>query len=166
MQLLRTVNGFFNKYITTFITAIFGIMTVVIFVQVFCRYVLNDALSWSDELARYLFIWLTFLGASVAFYDDTHIKVTLFVDSIRNPKLRAGIYALADALCLWFLWVFVQDGFVVSSRVLALGQLSSSMEFIPVGVVYLAVPLGSLFMGLNVIYHGIKHLQTAFGKEA
>lgn len=166
MQLLRAVNAFFNKFISVFITTVFSLMTVIIFVQVVCRYVLQDSLSWSDELARYLFIWLTFLGASVAFHEDTHIKVTYFVDMIRNAKLRAVVYTLADMACLWLLWVFVKDGFVVSSRVLALGQTSSSMEFIPVGLIYLAVPLGSLFMALNIIQHALERVQIIVGKEA
>jgi TRAP-type C4-dicarboxylate transport system permease small subunit len=47
---------------------------------------------------------------------------------------------------------------------MALGQTSASMGFLPVGVVYLAVPLGSLLMALNVLYHAGEHLQTIFGK--
>ena len=165
MQVLRTVNGFFNRYLSVLIAGAFSLMTVLIFVQVICRYVLQDSLSWSEELARYLFVWLTFCGASVAFYEDTHIKVTLFVDLLPDPRARAAVYALADALCLWFLWVFVKDGFSVASRVLALGQSSASMGFLPVGLVYLAVPIGSLFMALNVLFHAGEHLQTIFAKS-
>lgn len=165
MHLLRAVNSFFNKSMSLLITVAFGLMTTLIFVQVLCRYVLQSPLSWSEELARYLFIWLTFCGASVAFYEGTHIKVSYFVECIRNPKLQAAVFALADVLCLWLLWVFVKDGFVVASRVLSLGQVSSSMSFLPVGAVYLAVPVGSLLMALNVIYHAINHVQTMLGKS-
>jgi TRAP-type C4-dicarboxylate transport system permease small subunit len=159
MQLLRTVNAFFNKYLSMLIAAAFALMTVLIFAQVLCRYVLQAPLSWSEELARYIFIWLTFFGASVAFYERTHINVSYFVEHIRNVRTRALLMFTADLLCLWFLWVFVKDGFVVASRVLALGQVSSSMGFLPVGAVYLAVPVGSLFMGLNVLYHTLEHIQ-------
>jgi TRAP-type C4-dicarboxylate transport system permease small subunit len=164
MQLLRAVNAFFNKYLSVLITLAFGLMTILIFGQVVCRYVLHSPLSWSEELARYLFIWLTFCGASVAFYEGTHIKVSYFVERVKNPRLQAGLFALADVLCLWLLWIFVKDGFVVASRVLSLGQVSSSMGFLPVGIVYLGVPIGSLFMALNVLHHAISHLQTVFGK--
>jgi TRAP-type C4-dicarboxylate transport system permease small subunit len=165
MQLLRAVNTFFNKYLSVLITLAFGLMTVLIFGQVVCRYVLHNPLSWSEEFARYLFIWLTFCGASVAFYEGTHINVSYFVERIGSPKLQAAIFALADVLCLWLLWIFVKDGFVVASRVLSLGQMSSSMGFLPVGVVYLAVPIGSLFMALNVLYHAISHIQTIVGRS-
>lgn len=165
MQLLRAVNAFFNKYLSVLITLAFGLMTILIFGQVVCRYVLHNPLSWSEELARYLFIWLTFCGASVAFYEGTHIRVSYFVERIGSQKLQAAIFALADVLCLWLLWIFVKDGFVVASRVMSLGQMSSSMGFLPVGVVYLAVPVGSLFMALNVLYHAVSHLQTIVGKS-
>ena len=166
MQLLRAVNTFFNKYLSVLIAAAFSLMTLLIFAQVVCRYVLHDPLSWSEELARYIFIWLTFCGASVAFYENTHISVSYFVERIPNPRLRALLQLVADGLCLWFLWIFVADGFVVSSRVLSLGQVSSSMGFLPVGAVYLAVPIGSLFMALNVLYHALNHVQTALGKSS
>ncbi|BBD09163.1 TRAP transporter small permease [Desulfovibrio ferrophilus] len=165
MQLLRAVNTFFNKYLSMLIAVAFSMMTLLIFAQVVCRYVFQDPLSWSEELARYIFIWLTFCGASVAFYENTHIKVSYFIERIGNPRLQAGMFLIADALCLWFLWVFVTDGVVVASRVLSLGQVSSSMGFIPVGIVYLAVPIGSLFMALNVLYHALMHVQTILGKS-
>ncbi|WP_461210835.1 TRAP transporter small permease [Desulfocurvus sp. DL9XJH121] len=163
MHLLQAVNTFFNKYLSILITVAFGAMTVLIFGQVVCRYVLQNPLSWSEELARYLFVWLTFCGASVAFYEDTHIKVSYFVDSVPNPRLRGAVNLLADALCLWFLWVFVKDGFVVSSRVMALGQVSSSMGWLSVGAVYLAIPIGSLFMALNVLHHAVEHAKSMLG---
>lgn len=47
-------------------------MTVIVAVQVFSRYVLNHSLFWSEELARLLLIWLTFLGATVAYYHQAH----------------------------------------------------------------------------------------------
>lgn len=164
MHMLRAVNTFFNRYLSVLITVAFGLMTILIFSQVVCRYLLHSPLSWSEELARYLFIWLTFCGASVAFYEDTHIKVSYFVEKVPNERLRAGIFTLADVLCLWLLWIFVKDGFVVASRVLSLGQVSSSMGFLPVGIVYLAVPIGSLFMALNIIYHAACHIRTITGK--
>jgi len=163
MQLLRAVNAFFNKRLSMLIALVFSIMTLLIFAQVVCRYVLHNPLSWSEELARYLFIWLTFCGASVAFYENTHINVSYFVERIRLPKLQAALFLLADALCLWLLWIFVKDGFVVASRVLSLGQVSSSMGFLPVGAVYLAVPIGSLFMGLNVLHHALERVRTIVG---
>lgn len=47
-------------------------MAVLVAVQVFCRYVLNHSLFWSEELARYMLVWLSFLGATVAYYRQVH----------------------------------------------------------------------------------------------
>ena len=53
-------------------------MAMLVAVQVFFRYVLNQSLFWSEELARYLLIWLTFLGASCAYYRHAHPGVDIF----------------------------------------------------------------------------------------
>ena len=67
-KLSATVNGWIEY-------SLFGIgmsMTVIVAVQVFFRYVLNQSLFWSEELARYLLVWLSFLGASVAYRRKAH----------------------------------------------------------------------------------------------
>ena len=55
-----------------------------VFLQVVMRTVFKNSLSWSEELARYLFIWQTWLGVSIAFKEDEHIKVTLIYSIIKN----------------------------------------------------------------------------------
>ena len=55
--------------------SLFGIgfsMAILVAVQVFCRYILNSSLFWSEELARYMLVWLSFIGATVAYYRHLH----------------------------------------------------------------------------------------------
>jgi hypothetical protein len=59
-----------NSWIEYLLFGLGFTMTVVVAVQVFFRYVLNQSLFWSEELARYLLVWLSFLGASVAYRDN------------------------------------------------------------------------------------------------
>lgn len=160
MELLMALNTRINKVVCTFLTIVFTIMVTVIFAQVVFRYALSHPLSWSEELARYLFIWATFLGASVAFYEGTHISVHLFVEKIRNIRVRALVMVIADFCCLWFLGMYVYDGFIVSSRIFNLGQFSPSMEWLPIGLVFLAIPIGSLFMILNVLAYTLRHINS------
>jgi len=160
MEFLDAFNTRINRIVCQFLTAIFSIMVVVVFAQVVFRYSLEQPLSWSEEVARYMFIWATFLGASVAFYENTHINVTYFTDHISSVRARALVMVCADIASMTFLGMYVYQGFVVSSRVFTLGQFSPSMEWLPIGLVYLAIPVGSLLMMLNIFAYTLRHLQA------
>lgn len=166
MEFLDTLNTRINKLVCVFLTIFFTVMVVVIFFQVIFRYSLERPLAWSEEVARYLFVWATFLGASVAFYEGTHINVTYFTDLPKNPRIRAAIMVLADLACMFFLVVFVWHGFAVASRIHGLGQFSPSMEWLSIGLVFLAIPIGSLFMFLNVLATTLRHVHTLRTGEA
>ena len=159
MELLKKINGVVNTLLSQVITIGFVAMTIIIFFQIIFRYALKESLSWSEELARYIFIWVTFLGASVAFFEKTHINVDLFVNYIKNAKVRSILFLLGDVLSLSFLLMLVIKGVSVAARVFRLEQVSASMDFLPIGLVYIAVPLGCLFMSLNIIMHSINHIQ-------
>lgn len=75
-----------------------------VFTQFFSRYVLNDSVAWTEEVARYLLIVLTFIGAAMAVRRGTHIRVEAL--ELALPLfLRRGLWALQDALRLGF-WGF------------------------------------------------------------
>ena len=77
MKLLKEVSSVCNTWVERSL-AILGItMAAVIILQVIFRYVLNHSLFWSEELARYLLVWLTFLGASSAYYRKVHPGIDL-----------------------------------------------------------------------------------------
>jgi len=75
MQWLRAVNRVANRGFEKALIIGFIAMTAIIFLQVIFRYFLLQSLSWSEEVARYLFVWLTFLGASVVARSRSHIMV-------------------------------------------------------------------------------------------
>ena len=160
MELLRSFNTWVNKIICVALVICFTCMVILIFLQVICRYVFNDALSWSEELASYFFHWATFLGASVAFYENTHISVSYFVDHVRSVRGRALLLTIADLCCLWFLSMYIVDGFNVCRLVFKFGETAASMTWLPMGFVQLAIPLASVFMALNVLAYLFGHLRA------
>lgn len=159
MQLLQAFNTKMNKILCGIMFVTFTLMVILTFMQVVFRYCLEQPLSWSEEGAKYLFMWATYTGASIAFYEGKHINVTLLTD-LFSPRVKAAFYLAADAFCLWFLFVFVYQGFVVSQRVFALGQFSPSLPWLPIGVTYLAIPVGCFFMFCNVLVYAIRHFHT------
>ena len=166
MRLLQAFNAKMNKILCGVMFVTFALMSVLTFMQVVFRYAIEQPLSWSEEGARYLLVWATYMGASVAFYEVKHINATLFTD-LFSTRVKAAFLLVADAFCLWFLLVFVYQGFIVAQRVFMLGQFSPSMPWLPIGLTYLAIPLGCFFMFCNVLAYAIRHFHTAAtGKDA
>lgn len=67
---------------------VLGTIVVVMFFQVLFRYVFNNSITWSEELIRYLFVWITFFGAALCFRDRIHIGIDFFLDLMPTPIRR------------------------------------------------------------------------------
>ena len=115
--------------------------------QIFSRYVLNHSLFWSEELARYLFIWLVFLSAAMVLRQDRHIQVSVFVDMLPASMKRA-IIILGDLLMLGFVLVVFVESIRLAGMVWTV--LTAAME-IPWTLVYLGILLGMGVMLLALL---------------
>ncbi len=126
---------------------LFIAMVIVTAVGVFFRYVLNAALPWAEEADRYLFIWLTFVGASVTMRHKAHIAVDLLVRAVW-PKSRVWFTLLAHACVLAFLAVV----FWASGPVLEVTrETRATATDIPMSWVYLAAPVGCVLIGIETL---------------
>ena len=102
------------------------VTVVVIFVQVICRYVLEVALPWTEEFARFAFLWLIFLANAMAERQKEHFRVSYFVEQA-PPKLRYVFWGAGEILIFtFFIWLlmdslaFVQMGKRMISPVMQL----------------------------------------------
>jgi TRAP-type C4-dicarboxylate transport system permease small subunit len=110
--------------------------------QVFFRYVLNASLVWSEELARYLFVWIVFLASPLGIHRGIHIGVDLVITHLPSKWRRATMVFT----CL-FILIFLNFLVVLGLRVVKMNmtQTSIAME-IPMGYIYLAIPVGAFLM--------------------
>lgn len=150
-QALKNFNRWANEGVKLVVIFSLIIMTILVFSQVVFRYVIKVSLSWSEELARYFFIWLTFIGASIAAREKSHICVGEIVARIKQERLRKAMIIMANILSISFLTVLIRYGVPIAQRIIALKQVSPSMPFLYVGLVYIAIPVGSLLMLLNML---------------
>lgn len=114
--------------------------------QIVCR-LFFTALSWSEELTRYLMIWATFLGAACVYRRMGHINVTIF-QGLLSPAGRRGLTALCHLLCGAFFLVAVVYGLdymQMQSR-----QLSPALR-IPMSWIYLSIPVGFGTMAFHAL---------------
>lgn len=110
-------------------------MVIVVFLQIISRYVFSVSLSWSEEVARLLFICLVFMGAAVLARQQKHLTVTIVVD-LFEPHIRHGLLALASLVGMICGWYLVQGGWAVMMR--EWDQLTPALQF-PMGFIYLII---------------------------
>ena len=69
--------SFIDKLEEILLVSMFVLMVLIIFIQVIMRYVFNNSLSWSEELGKFLFVWLSWIGISIGERRNEHIKITM-----------------------------------------------------------------------------------------
>jgi len=88
-----------DKIEDTVLIVMFMAMVGIIFFQVIMRYVFNDSLVWSEELGKFLFVWLSWLGISIGHRRREHIKITLLVDRLPY-KLKKVTEVLTELILI------------------------------------------------------------------
>lgn len=120
-------------------------MVVVIAAQVWYRFVLNDPLDWSEEAGRYLFVWISFMGAAAGVRYHVHLGIDI-IQKLSSPATYRVVVILVNLIIQIFLLVVIYWGF----KILAIIRFQTSPSMgISMLYPYLAVPMGSLFMLIN-----------------
>ncbi|MDL2272542.1 TRAP transporter small permease [Desulfovibrio sp. OttesenSCG-928-I05] len=117
-----------------------------IFSQIIAR-TFGSSLSWSEELARYIFIWQIWLGMSIGLKDNKHIHVEMLYQFIKGRPARV-MKIIVTILCIVLCGVLVYYGGIYTQNALKRGTLSAALRM-PLWWVYLALPFSSLITGLR-----------------
>lgn len=131
-------------------TSIWGIvvliaaMVIAIWVSVFTRYVMGDAVAWGEQVAKYLMIWAAMIGSSLAIREGAHIAVTLLVDRLPR-KLAKALSIVAYTATAVFLLVATYHG--------AIWAASASVQTDPVvGNMSLTIPYAAIPVGCGLMF--------------
>ena len=125
------------------------VMTILIAVQVFSRYVLQYSFEWSEELARYLFIWAVYVGCSYATKQDKHLEVTIF-RTIAGGRFAKPVTLLSYVCTTVFCFTCAWWGMEMVQFLMTTGQKTPALE-IKMYWVFLSLPVGMFLMGLRTI---------------
>lgn len=139
-----------------------GFIVILIFIQVIFRYLFNNSLNWTEELAKYLFVWMTFIGSASAFKDQIHIGVDFFVELLPEQfKRHANIIDIV--LITFFSGITTVIGYIWTIDVW--GTLSPALE-LPISIVlYAAFPTGSAIICILGIRQLTNECVTQNSKE-
>lgn len=146
MKLLKKLDENLEMYICI---VLMSVMTILIFLQVVMRYVFQNSLTWSEEMARYIFIWLVYFGISYGARIRKHIKIEAAL-RLFPKKVRPIIVIIGDILFLVFAIYIVYGGGILVLKQFKLGQLSPAMH-IPMWFLYSAPVVGFLFTAVRQI---------------
>ncbi len=150
-----------DKVLVWALSVMFGAMSVIIFMQVVWRYVLQSPLSWSEELARYLFVWVSFLGSVTAARRGNHIGMEMLRDKF--PGAGKNLLRLvSNLICVLFFVLTAYCTVGVAPRMW--NQFSPALE-ISMFYPYLGIAVGSAFMALIYANEAMKNIATLRGGE-
>lgn len=146
MVLRKTIDKILGKLLVL----IMGVMVVNVLWQVFTRFVVGTPSSFTDELARYLMIWLGILGAAYVSGKNMHVAIDVLPQRFTEKtqkKLKLFVYAL---IILFALFAMVFGGGRLVYITYVLDQQSPALQ-LPLAFVYIAIPLS----GLLIIFYKI-----------
>lgn len=96
---IKRLGFIYNHFEEILLVVLFAFMVAVIFLQVIMRYVFNNSLPWSEELGRFIFQWLTWIGISLGARLGQHIKITMLTDKL-PPKGAQAANILSEIIVI------------------------------------------------------------------
>ncbi len=153
---MKPIAQFVGKTIEAFCVIILAAMSILVFLNVVLRYGFNSSISVTEEVSRYMFVWLAFLGAVLAFSDQQHVKVTVLTDKL-SPVARNVLSIFTDAAML-FCCYLITDGSWIQFN-LNLNNLAP-ISGLPQGVTYLASTICGVLIGILLIARIITTIVT------
>lgn len=148
-----------DRILEVTLITIMTLMVINVLWQVFTRYLMSEPSSFTDELSRYLMIWLGILGAAYVSGKNMHVAIDI-VPSRSSPSARKRMKTMVLLAIISFaFFVMIIGGIRLVYISATLGQLSPALQ-IPLAAIYMVIPIS----GLLVIYykiHDLKQLRNA-----
>jgi len=139
------------KWLEKTLALLMALLVLDVIWQVVTRFLLNNPSSFTDELARFLLIWLGLLGAALVSGHKMHLAIDLLSDRIRSPQIQKYLAIFIDAVVvIASLSIMVFGGSKLVYTIWILGQTSTALQ-VPLSVVYTIIPIS----GLLIIYFAI-----------
>jgi len=155
---LYKMNVLLTKIEETIMVLLMILMVLIMSIQIVCRYALYIPTTWAEELARYSFIWLAFIGSAYVTFQWNHLEINL-IDSIitakfKNPeKILYVCRKLALIICSLFFAYFLKNYWKFVSLIVLRGQTSAAKQ------INMVIPMSSGIVGLCLmLFHSISLL--------
>ena len=142
----KIINGL--EKILELLTALsMGVLVVDVTWQVITRFIIKNPSNWTEELATFLMIWVGLLGSAVALNRGAHLGIDYFVGKLSLKKRLYTEVFVYFCIATFSIFVMLIGGFRLVTRTFMEGQVSPALN-LPMGYVYLAVPIAGFFLAL------------------
>ncbi len=131
-----------SRLIESLVVLIAGIIVAIVTAEVTLRYLFSHSMIFTEELSRYLMVWIVFLGSALAIRDGSHIHIQILVKRL-SPRIQQIVKLAAYALIIAFLVFITVEGLKILPR--QLQQMCITID-ISLFYFYLAIPVGSILM--------------------
>ena len=131
--------------------------TLLLFVNVFLRYVFHSSTTWAEEAIRYAIIWVTFIGSSICARRGSHVGIDIFAQ-LMPPLGRKIVLAAGHFISAAFMLFSTFYGWQMFALVSNTGQRSPAL-LMPMAIVYFSMPLGFMLSALQFIASGVRILK-------
>ena len=149
MKALALVKNIWNNF-EDYVSAVAMVMMVVIlFAQVFTRYVLQGSITWAEELSRFAFLWMMFLASSLAARHRSHIRVTAPI-LLLPKKMRLYVIVLADVVWIIFNVVVAYHSIVMVRNAMKFIYFSPSLN-LNMAYMFMVIPISFVLMTVRII---------------
>lgn len=146
---MKRIINFYNQLEAHLLVCSLIFTVILVFFQVILRYVFSSSLSWSEELARYIFIWQIWLGTSVAQRDNSHVRIEA-AGGVGGSRRKSMLRIVSDIIWLIFCLLLVRYGFELVVSIYKRGLISAAMRM-PMYLVYLSLPVSQSAVSLRIM---------------
>ena len=162
-EFLQKIAGALAKTEKTLIIILLPIMCIIILLNTLARItgLFTAQLIWAEEFARYLMIWMAFIGAALVMQEDGHYKMTAVVDAL-PASIRGIVRGCAVLATVAFMLILAKVGVECCMKIAAMGQKSPTLK-IPMWIAYASIPAG---MTLGVVQAVLREsIRLVSGKD-
>lgn len=160
---MKSIKKWYDKLEENILAISLAFTVIIIFMQVIARKVFNTSLSWSEELARYIFIWQCWLGVSLAYKNNSHIRLDMIIEKLRGKK-RAIAEIIVLLITLVFNIFLIKVGIEYMKSAMQLSS-SGTVIKIPMYLVFLSLPFSSFIVSLRIMGLIKSEVKKIKGKE-
>ena len=161
---MKKLVEYINKALATFTISLSTFLVMCVIWQVLSRYVIGRPSTVTDELARYLFMWVALVGAAYTTGQKRHLAIDLLTMKLTGKRKAINELVIQIAIGAFALIVLVYGGSNLALKTLATGQLTPALGW-EMGYIYFCLPIsGALIVFYSVVF-GIEKIQQLLSSD-